>query len=604
MVVHELIESKAQATPHAVAIAAGEERVTYRQLNDWASELTHRLWALGVGSGVPVGLCVQRSAALVIGALGILKAGAAYLPLDPKDPAVRLSMALEDSKCQLVVTRKSDAERLPAGNWRILVLDDNESSFPGEPEVADPSSITPDDLAYVIFTSGSTGRPKGVQIAHANLLNLINWHNRAFNVTASDRATMQASPGFDASVWEVWPYLAAGASVHIVDDSIRTHPEALRKWMIDSGITISFLPTALAESMIELPWPAETSLRYLLTGADVLRRCPPAGLPFALVNNYGPTECTVVATSGVVPVGAAFPTIGRPIDNAEAYVVDEQLHLVPAGTPGELLIGGAGVGRGYLNAPELTDDKFVPDPFTTAAGSRLYRTGDLARLLPDGQIEFLGRIDQQIKIRGYRIEPGEITAVLERHPAIQSSVVTAQANDSAETSLVAYVVMKPGAGANAEALRSFLLTQLPDYMVPATFVKLRELPVTAHGKIDRFALPTPDRENLLSDDFFEAPQTKIEQWLALFLTKLLGLPRIGRDDNFFRLGGHSLMGAQLLAKIQQTFDVELSLRSLFDHPTVRGIAAEIEGLIHAKVDAMSDDEARGVLESWPGGIAV
>lgn len=605
MFVHELVESKAQSTPLAVAIVEGQNQVSYGELNERSNHLAYRLQSQGVGPGSLVGLCMQRSAALVVGALGIWKTGAAYVPVDPNDPSIRLAMALEDSGCELVVTQKDDAGRLPVGKWQSIFVDD--SSHASEHAVEGKDSTQADDVAYVVFTSGSTGRPKGVEITHANLLNLIGWHNRCFGVTPSDRATMQASPGFDASVWEVWPYLAAGAGVHIVDDTLRMHPKSLRDWMLASGITISFLPTALAESMIALPWPADAALRYLLTGADVLRRCPRAGLPFTFVNNYGPTECTVVATSGAVPAetnARTLPTIGCPIDGVQVHVVDEQLKPVPAGLAGELLIGGAGVGRGYLNLPELTAEKFLPDPFSNVEGARVYRTGDLTRMLPDGQVEFLGRVDQQIKIRGYRIELGEISAALERHPAVAASVVTAQASDSAEVGLVAYIVTKPEVPINATELRSFVATHLPDYMVPGTFVRLSELPVTAHGKIDRSALPVPNAANTLSDESFEAPESEIENWLVTFLTKLLGVPRISRDDNFFRLGGHSLMGAQLIAKIQQTFDVELSLRSLFDRPTVRGIASEIERLIHARLGAMTDDEARNVLESWSGGIAV
>ncbi len=604
MFVHELIASRAQEIPHKIAIQDGQQQIAYRQLNDGADLLAGRLRAVGVEHGSTVGLCMQRSASLVIGALGILKAGAAYVPIDPTDPEIRVAVALEDAACKFIVTQKSMADELPAGSWQKIILGDESTLPPAGHEVA--PAINPDDLAYVIFTSGSTGRPKGAQITHANLFNLISWHNRAFQVTTADQATMQASPGFDAAVWELWPYLVAGATVHIVEDSVRKNPEALRDWMVDRKITISFLPTALAEMVIALPWPAETSLRFLLTGADVLRRFPPPGLPFTLVNNYGPTECTVVATSGVVlpeQDSASLPTIGRPIDNVKVHVVDEQLNRVPEGMAGELLIGGAGVGRGYVGLPELTKQKFLVDCFSGVEG-RLYRTGDLARVEPDGQIAFLGRIDHQVKIRGYRIELGEVEAMLERLPAIRSSVATSQSHDSGETHLVAYVVMRPDISTSAGELRAHLATQLPDYMIPATFVSMAELPFTSSGKVDRNALPAPSAENTLPDDAFEAPQSGIESWLANFLIKLLGVPQIGRNDNFFGLGGHSLLGAQLLARIQQTFDVELQLRSVFDHPTVSGIASQIANAIHSRLDAMSEDEARSMLESLSGEINV
>ena len=597
--VPQLIQAQAKARPQAIAVAAGNQRLTYRELDDRSTDLAALLRSRGVGEGARVGLCMHRSPALAVAALGIWKAGGAFVPLDPKDPANRLAMLLEDSEAEFVVTDRRAEGSLPAGSSTILVLDDD-----GCRPIHGPADLTTrraglEDLAYVIFTSGSTGRPKGVQITHSNLLNLVRWHVRAFGVSPSDRATMQASPGFDAAVWELFPYLCVGACVHVIDDGIRTTPGLLRDWMVATGITISFLPTALAESLIALPWSANASLRVLLTGADVLRRYPPSGLPFVLVNNYGPTECTVVATSGVISQGFrsdGLPSIGRPIDNAETYIVNEELKLVPPGAAGELLIGGAGVGRGYLNLPEETANRFIQNPFVPGEG-RLYRTGDLARVLPDGQIAFLGRIDEQIKIRGYRIEPREISAVLDRHRAVESSVVVAQGNGSLEPRLVAYIVPKPSSCVQASELRSWLADRLPAHMVPPMFVTITHLPITSHGKVDRSALPSPTSENTLPEDVFEAPQSELERWLAAFLTKLLGVPEISRHDNFFRLGGHSLMGAQLIAEIQRTYDIELSLRTLFDHPTVAGIASEIDTLIQAHVGAMSDDEAHRLLGS-------
>jgi amino acid adenylation domain-containing protein len=607
MCVHTLIEAQARATPNAIAVVGDGTQLTYRELDDRASELASLLRSLGVGKETLVALCMQRSAAFVIGALGILKVGGAYLPLDPTDPANRLATLLESAQCHFVVTQPSVSESLPPGNWEKVVLDKNGALPCRGPGIPDPSHIKPEALAYVIFTSGSTGRPKGVQITHANLLNLMRWHIGTFQVTSADKATLQASPGFDAAVWELWPYLAVGATIYIVNDAIRTTPELLRKWMVDTGITLSFLPTALAEAMIALPWPPNTSLRFLLTGADALHRYPPPNLPFALVNNYGPTECTVVATSGIIRPHAkpdGPPPIGHAIDGVRTYIVDEQLKPVPEGTSGELLIGGAGVGRGYINLPELTAQRFLPDPFDTAEASRMYRTGDLARLLPDGQIMFLGRMDDQVKIRGYRIEPGEISALLNRHPGVEATFVTVRAEERGETRLIAYVVMKPDACLQASELRNFLANHLPNYMVPSKFVKIASLPLTAHGKVDRAALPPPTPATILGDDQLDPTQSEVEHWLASLLTKLLGLDCIGRDDNFFRLGGHSLMGAQLIAQIQERFGVELSLRSLFDHPSVHGIASEIDNLIRSQLNAMSDEEARRVLESLSGGVPI
>ena len=599
--VHDLVREHATAMPDSIALVSGSNKITYGELDARASKLARFLCSSGVGPETSVAICMHRSIELAMAALGVLKAGGAYVPLDPTYPANRLSILLEDSGALLVLTELGVTSTLPTGAWKSVVLD----QYQYGPDSADdarvsPVNAEPGNLAYIIFTSGSTGRPKGVQVTHANLLNLVSWHQNAFKVTAADRATLHASPGFDASVWELWPYLAAGASVFVVDEALRTAPEALRDWIVAQGITITYLPTALAERMIELDWPPESALRVLLTGADTLRRRPAKVLPFDLVNNYGPTECTVVATSGKVQRREGVyeaPSIGRAIDNVSVHIVDEQLQPVPAGAAGELLIGGAGVARGYINAPELTAERFLPDPFRGEPGGRLYRTGDLGCYLPDGQIAFLGRIDDQIKIMGFRIEPQEVVAALSRYPDIKDSFVTAYTDQSGNRRLLAYVVLATPQRTKSSDLRRFLSDYLPDYMLPSTFVVVPELPQSAHGKVIRSALPEPTASNILDDDSFEAPQSPIEKHLAGFLSVLLRVDHVGRDDNFFTLGGHSLMGAQLIAKIQESFGVELSLLSLFEEPTVKGMSTEIERLIYAKVSAMSEDEAQRILAS-------
>jgi amino acid adenylation domain-containing protein len=598
--VHDLVREHATATPDAIALVSGTNKITYGELDARASKLARFLCSSGVGPEIPVAICMHRSIELAVAALGILKAGGAYVPLDPTYPANRLSILLEDSGAPLVLTELGVTD-LPTGAWKSVVPDQYQYGLDNADDArVSPVNAEPGNLAYIIFTSGSTGRPKGVQVTHANLLNLVSWHQNAFKVTAADRATLHASPGFDASVWELWPYLAAGASVFVVDEALRTAPEALRDWIVAQGITITYLPTALAERMIELDWPPESALRVLLTGADTLRRRPAKVLPFDLVNNYGPTECTVVATSGKIQrrEGAyEAPSIGRAIGNVSVHIVDEQLQPVPAGAAGELLIGGAGVARGYLNAPELTAERFLPDPFRGEPGGRLYRTGDLGCYLPDGQIAFLGRIDDQIKIMGFRIEPQEVVAALRLYPDIRDSFVTAYTDQSGNRRLLAYVVLATPQRTKSSDLRRFLSDYLPDYMLPSTFVVVPELPQSAHGKVIRSALPEPTASNILDDDSFEAPQSPIEKHLAGFLSALLRVDHVGRDDNFFTLGGHSLMGAQLIAKIQESFGVELSLLSLFEEPTVKGMSTEIERLIYAKVSAMSEDEAQRILAS-------
>ena len=600
MCVHDLVSGRANATPDAVAIVDGDQQVSYGDLDVRANQLAHLLCSLGVGPEVPVGLCLGPSIDFAVGALGILKAGGAYVPLDPNYPLNRIATLLETSGTTLLLTQAHLVNQLPRGTWRTVVLNEDELALSRNPRVAPVANSKPENLAYIIFTSGSTGLPKGVQITHANLLNLLSWHQRAFSVAPNDRATLQASPGFDAAVWELWPYLTAGASLYVLDEAVRAMPEQLRDWMVASGITISFLPTALAEQMIDLRWPPPTALRVLLTGADTLRRYPRAGLPFTFVNNYGPTECTVVATSATIHPDDQpdrLPPIGQPIDNTQVQIVDEQLNPVPAGSAGEILIGGAGVARGYLNLPELTTERFVSDRFSKDRGARLYRTGDLGRLLPDGQISYIGRMDEQIKIRGYRIEPQEIAAILDGYSGIKASCVSAYADDSGEKRLVAYVVLATDTRFSLSELRKLVGDYLPDYMVPSTFVQIAELPLSPHGKLDRRALPAPTPLNILDHDSYEAPQSPIEERLASFLTVLLGVARVGRDDNFFDLGGHSLLGAQMITKIHESFGVELSLRSIFDHPTLREMSLEIEKLIRAKLESMSEDEAQRLFDS-------
>jgi len=594
----ERFRTHAVASPNATAVFSGAENLSYSQLDAKSNQLAQWLRACGVRSESVVGLCVSRSAFLVVGALGILKAGGAYLPLDPDLPADRLAFLLGDSGAAVLVTEEKLARKAGIGDRHVVMLDQDAqrlSSMPASP----PEHVSmPEQLAYVIYTSGSTGTPKGVEVTHANLLNLIEWHQQAFEVTAADRATQLAGLGFDAAVWELWPYLTAGASIHMVPDCVRTVPEQLRNWLVENKITISFVPTALVEFLLALDWPRETALRILLTGADALRRYPSPNLPFRLVNNYGPTECTVVSTSGFVPAASdtdALPPIGWTIANVRAFVLDENLERVQNGQPGELFIGGAGVARGYRHRPDLTAERFIPNPFSNETESRLYRTGDLVRMLPDGQFAFIGRTDEQVKLAGYRIEPNEIMHALERHPAIQSGCVILREDTADNKRLVAYIVTKPTVEVTESELRSFLQQKLPSYMIPAVFVVLDMLPLTPNGKVDKTALPVPESTNLLRDTLPVAPRSPIEQRLTEILSKLLGLDQVSVQDNFFLLGGHSLLGTQLIGRVRDTFGVELSLRTVFDASTIALLAVEIEKLLFAKLDSMSEEEAEQLL---------
>jgi amino acid adenylation domain-containing protein len=596
--VPQLLATQAAATPEAPAVSAGGETITYRALDERANQLAHHLISLGVERETIVGLCLNRSPETVICALAILKAGGAYLPLDPAYPIERLSFMLNEARPRVLIAEQCVAEKLSAGSWQVVTIDSDRAHFNSQPVTAPDVEVSATQLAYVIYTSGSTGQPKGVQVTHDSLLNLVFWHRREFAVTQRDKASHLASVGFDAAVWEVWPYLTAGASLYLPDDETRVSPELLRDWLVSEKISISFLPTALAEGVMTLAWPKQSALRFLLTGADTLHQYPAAELPFHLVNNYGPTECTVVATSSRVLPGTGMnklPAIGRPIANTTVYILDENLQQVPPGTSGELYIGGAGVARGYLNRPEITAEKFISDPFSSDSDARLYRTGDQVCQLPDGQLAYLGRIDDQIKILGYRIEPNEIVAVLDRHPLIQSSVVVARGSSCAEKRLAAYIVMRNGKTPAAAELRSFLQNDLPDYMVPSVFVCVPTLPLTPNGKVDRAALPDADMENSLRDEPFTPPRTPIEERLAKILTTLLNLNEVSVDDNFFLLGGHSLLGTQLIAKIRGAFGVELGLRTLFDTPTIAELSTEIERLIVARVESMSEDEVERLL---------
>jgi amino acid adenylation domain-containing protein len=592
--VPQLVAQRAQATPGATAIAAGAERLTYAELDRRANQFAHYLKAIGVGAEQVVGLHLERSIASVIAALAVMKAGGAYLPLDPSLPSERLRYMLTDAGVGIVISSGALAERLPKHTWSIVDWDSLQLLLARHRGNCPTLSVTSESLAYIIYTSGSTGQPKGVEATHGGLRNLVDWHVRAFDVTSADRASAQAVVGFDAAVWELWPYLSAGASVHIPAEGIRSNPEALRNWFLSEKISITFLATALAEQVLMQQWPASSSLRILLTGADTLHRRPPLGLPFTLVNNYGPTEGTVVATSGVVTadqVNGHAPSIGRPIDNTEIFILNEQMQPVSEGEAGEIYIGGAGVARGYRNNSTLTAQKFVRNPFG-GKFDRLYRTGDLGKFLPSGEIEFLGRLDDQIKLRGFRVEPGEIIGALNSFPGVRASAIKVESDAAGAKRLLAYLVA--GGEIRASELRQTLAQQLPDYMVPAIFVRIENLPLNASGKVDHAALPVPTEASILSDDDFVGPRTSVEKRLAGILKPLLHVDRVSVKDNFFLLGGHSLLGTQLITKISESFGVELSLFSLFDHPTLEDMSLEIEKLILAKVEAMSEEEQRAL----------
>jgi amino acid adenylation domain-containing protein len=455
--------------------------------------------------------------------------------------------------------------------------------------------VRSDDLAYVIYTSGSTGRPKGAEITHSNLLNLVRWHNRTFTVQREDRASHLAGLGFDAAVWELWPYLAAGATVVLAPEDVRGSADALLEWLVQEKITASFVPTPLAETLIQRKWPADANLRVLLTGGDTLHSRPRADLPFQVFNNYGPTECTVVATSGPVLADGVdgLPSIGGPIDNTEVYILDESLNEVSEGSTGELCIAGAGVGCGYVGQNSGLNDRFLNVSLGVAGHKRIYRTGDLARRLPNGEIVFLGRIDEQIKIRAYRIEPAEIVRWLNEVPGIQASAVVATGDNRGDPCLIAYLVLQTKAEApTRQTIQEVLLRNLPEYMVPAIFVVIEALPLNSNGKLDRSALPRPSDENMLQQERPDIPETFIQSRIQQIVGSLLGLESVDIHENFFLMGGHSLLGTQLIARLRDDFGVDLKLRSLFSSPTVEALSAEVEKLILANIASGTADRGQ------------
>ncbi|MEK8015446.1 MAG: amino acid adenylation domain-containing protein [Candidatus Parabeggiatoa sp.] len=581
--IHHLFEEVVEQTPEHVALVFEDQQMTYRELNAKANQLAHYLQTLGVKPEILVGICVERSCEMVVGLLGILKAGGAYVPLAPSYPKERLAFMLADAQVPILLTQEKLVEELPEHQAQMVCLETDWGTFSEENPV---SKVTPSHLAYVIYTSGSTGTPKGVLIPHQGLLNLIFWHQQTFEVTDKDKSTQLASMAFDASVWELWPYLGAGASIYLIGDETIKSPVALQNWLLKTKITISFIPTQLAEELLRLEWPKNLNLRMMLTGGDQLHHFPPTSKGFKLVNNYGPTENTVVTTSGLVIKKSEnkLPHIGSPIANTQIYILDKHQMPVPIGVPGELHISGASLARGYLNRPDLTAEKFIPNPFSDDPNSRLYKTGDLARYLPDGNLEFLGRIDNQVKIRSFRIELGEIETVLAQHSEVREVAVIVREEQPDNKRLVAYVVPNSAPIPTSSTLRNCLKEKLPDYMIPAAFVMLEAMPLTPNGKIDRRALSQFKVSNWKDlERTFVAPRDALELQLAQIWEDVLEVYPIGVQDNFFELGGHSLLAVRLMAEIQQQLGKNISLATLFQGATIEQLAK----LIRQKTDSQA-----------------
>jgi amino acid adenylation domain-containing protein len=580
--IHQLFETQVEQTPEAVAVVFEQEQLTYQELNNRANQLAHYLQDLGVKPDELVGICVERSLEMIVGILGIFKAGGAYVPLDPDYPPERLAYILSDSQVSLLLTQRRLTKKLPEHKAQIIFLEQTEQAIAEYPPENLVNTVSTGNLAYVIYTSGSTGKPKGVMIEHGGLYNLAKSQVEMFGLGSHSRVLQFASLSFDASIWEIFMALGVGATLYLGTKDALLPGSKLIKRLRNYRITHVLLPpSALAVMPVEeLP-----TLETIIVGgeactADLVQKWATGRRFF---NAYGPTETTVCATvNQCVPSDQKIP-IGRPIANTQIYLLDQQLQPVPIGVAGELHIGGVGLARGYLHRPELTAEKFIPNPFDKSEiksqKSKLYKTGDLARYLPDGKLEFLGRIDHQVKIAGFRIELGEIEAALRQHPQVEQAVVVAREDIPGDKRLIAYVVANSDLEKMSyRTVRDYLRQKLPDFMIPSALIQMNALPLTPNGKIDRINLPVPANIRQELAENFVPPSTPTEQILTAIWGEVLGLQQIGINDNFFELGGNSLLAIAIISRIQEAFSVELPLNYLFKTPTIALVGQKIENL--------------------------
>ena len=579
--VHELFEEQAAQRPDDIAVICEAERLTYRDLNARANQLAHYLLKLGVAPDVIVGLCLDRSVDLIVGLLGILKAGGAYVPLDPGLPKARLGMILEEAGARVLVTRSKLTEV-----WRdqvdsVVCLDADAHVIANESLDGSLNAVSDQNLAYVIFTSGSTGRPKGVAVEHRQLVNYLDAIWEKLDLPAGSSFATASTIAADLGNTALFPSLCKGGTLHLIAEERATDPDALAEYFSRNQIDcLKIVPTHMS-ALLSASNPAGVlPRRRLVLGGEacpwsLVEKIRTLSPDCMVLNHYGPTEATIGAITNrlsgedAAPMSDTVP-LGRPLANVRAYVLDQQLRPAPIGAPGELHIGGAGLARGYINRADATAEKFIPSPFSND-GERLYKTGDLARYLGDGRIEFLGRSDDQVKIHGYRIELGEIEIALRNHEEVTESVVVAREDNHGDRRLVAYVVAREREKLSAGELRAFLNGRLPEYMTPSAFVFLDRLPLTLNGKVDRRALPAPDHSRPEGDKVFAAPRNQVEKTLARIWSNVLGVERVGVHDNFFDLGGDSILSIQIIARANQA-GLGLTPRQLFQHQTVAELA--------------------------------
>ncbi|HEU0078065.1 MAG TPA: amino acid adenylation domain-containing protein, partial [Longimicrobiaceae bacterium] len=576
--VHREFEALAARGPGRVAHVSGEEWLTYAQLDARANRLAHHLAARGVGPETRVALCLERTAEMAVAVLAVMKAGAAYVPLDPAHPAERLAYVLEDSGAALALTERHLAERL-GGAVPRLELDAEREVVAARPASAPEVAVGPGSLAYVLYTSGSTGRPKGVLVEHGSFAGFIHAMRRRPGMAPDDVLLAVATLAFDIAGLDLFLPLTTGARVVLADRATATDPRLLARALDDAGATVLQATTATWRMLLDGSWEGRPGLRALC-GAEALtaelagRLLPRVG---ELWNLYGPTETTVWCTAHRVESARGAAPIGRPVANARTYVLDAERNPAAPGVPGELYVGGTGVARGYHARAELTADRYVPDPFSAEPGARLYRTGDRVRWLHSGELEFIGRMDRQVKVRGFRIEPGEVEGTLARHPAVRQAAVVAWEDAPGDARLAAYVSLRePGTG--PAELRDWLRGRLPEYMVPAALLVMERLPLTPSGKLDRRALPRPEATDGGREREHAAPRGPVEETLAGIWAETLGVERVGIRDDFFEMGGHSLLAVRLAARVHDAFGVVVPIGAIFRAPTVESLARVVAGM--------------------------